>query len=361
MLTTITHYRHQIATAIGATCAVTAATLAGLHWKRKNHPLVRYSQAIIAANPKIVQELGSAGRVSLILHAINNPADNEYGFAYKAKGRSGYAQVTVIGDYLTHEQLCRKTKEKADLFCAIEDKAEKVKAASENKDYIPVNIARFFIPTQNPDNEELKPKPIAGEEKIWRVKELIIETAAISRKLEPEDTFSEIVASEYTLSTYADTYNKIQESVELINKKMDQVNLEIATPPEPVKWYKTIWFGNLVLFLAIGIGATFFGRKPIATSRPFYVALSKAKAAESLVPFLGDAVTPLSVKGIVHDYFGFARFQMHLFGTKGEGTVKVQATKPLFGKEKTIWKMKKVEFRSKNKVGGSQKIHRVSL
>ena len=341
MIKTIKRNARYVVPASGIAFGIATYAAYELFFERRRHPLVRHARTIIEQDERMQSELGSKGKVSLIIHKFSNPHDNEYGFSYKLKGRKSHAQVIVIGDYRTHAELNLINTRNTNILANCETLEDKVKLALESKEFMPINLGRFFIPSTNIATMQLRTDPIKDHEKMWRMKELIIEVPPTSRKLVVEDTLKDIVGSEYRLATYNDAHTKLLGSLQQFKQKLSPVESKVETPVAPQQ-SRILW----LLFIGFALGATYLRLRKmkgsIESSPPYHMALSRVRSSTVVKNAVGEYVGALWTKGFVQWLIGRARFVVHVYGKTGEVSVKVSASRPIFKRSEKKWQIKKL-------------------
>jgi len=304
--------------------------------------LVKFSKQFVESDPQVFQHIGPNASMNFRVTKMKNEADKEIGYSYKITGKKGIIEVTVIGDSLTHQELQNLNAKKSALLSKCETIEEKVQAANCDKSFVPLNIGRFYI-TSSQVTEKNKNSEIDPSENIWRVKELHIEAAKLSRKMVSEENFDEIVLSEYKLKTYEDAQEKMSKMTKSISEKLsgNTSDARFVKLKSNLAILHLYWLSTIAI---IGAFVLIKGLKPITDTTPFKFALSKAKTSIQINNMIGGNVRPLYASGFVHNYFGFARVKIGIFGEKGEGVLKVFSTKPLFGKNRAIWVIKNYQF-----------------
>ena len=109
---------------------------------------------------------------------------------------------------------------------------------------------------------------------------------------------------------------------------------------------------SVIAFGAIMKAKTRKGFSSIAPySQQLALAVSKiGKGSLEIKKKLGDVIGVRWAKGVINNIFGKAKFDVRVYGNKGEGTVRVEAHKPVIKRNKKEWQIKRLMFIHNGKI-----------
>lgn len=328
---------------LAGSAAITGLCFVGSEMNRKRHPLVKYAQEIINENANLTTEIGKSRRMSFLVHEVQNPHDNELGFTYKIIGDRTKAEVTVIGDYLTHAELLAMDAQKKKMRAQVPEGEDPVQALLKHDDLPILCLSRFYLTNKAPRMELQMTNPVEPKERIWRMKELVVQTPSINHKIVAEDEGKAIVDSEYTIRTYADLQSKRQLSQEQLKGKIGQEERVQLRPHAPVSMFRSLILTGAIAASVLGTALIFARRWSPLASQPYIMAMAAARRSKAVQKYLGEAVGSLWIKGFLRPFLGRARFEVHVYGSKGEGTLAVTASKVLFARKNSRqWRIKRL-------------------
>jgi len=162
----------------------------------------------LQSDQRVLDFCGEQVKPGWIITKKTQPNETWIKYELTVKGQSGKLKTTVIGDYLTHKELCTLEEYRKEF-------QKSGKTLKEDDVYVPTDFDAYSIPDGSLQVSDPS-LPISEDERIWRIasltafidsesKILILPLPEYKRKVKIADT-------KYQLATYKDLLEKADDA-----------------------------------------------------------------------------------------------------------------------------------------------------